>query len=327
VSDQPAQSATGWSCALSRPRQLVRSLVLAAAIAAAMPACAYAAPATPSAVGYDVSFPQCEASPPPAPSFAIVGVDGGLANDANPCLAQQLAWASAAPGVTRPAQPGLSLYLDAADPGGGVADWPSPAAGTAAAATPYGACDGSWSRACAFVYGVQRAGYSYALAVAAAPPVATAELPPTATVLSPAATAPWWIDAEIGASWASRSSSREWAQLNVAALHGYIAGLRAAGARGPIGLYSNAYQWRAITGLRPRTSRAYFTHAEHDWVTGARSLAQAQRACATPFTGSVVAVAQFTEGGFDRDYACPARPPRAVSRPARRAERLSAAHH
>jgi hypothetical protein len=256
-----------------------------------------------------VSFPQCEASPPLSPSFVVVGVDGGLANDANPCLAQQLAWASAAPGLTRPAQPGLSLYLDAADPGTGVADWPSPAAGTAGAATPYGSCDGGWSRACAFAYGAMRAGYSYALAVVvAAPPVATAELPPIATALSPAATAPWWIDVEIGASWASRSSSREWAQLNVAALHGYIAGLRGAGAHGPIGLYSNAYQWRAITGLRPRASRAYFTHAERDWVTGARSLAQAGRACATiPFSGSAVAIAQFTEGALDRDYACPAR--------------------
>ncbi len=276
--------------------------------AAAQPASGTVAPVTAATVGYDVSFPQCEASAPLSPSFAIVGVDGGLANDANPCLAQQLTWASAAAGLSRPAQPGLSLYLDAADPGSGVADWPSPAAGAAGAATPYGACNGSWSRACAYTYATLRAAYSYALAVAAAPPVATAELPPTATVLSPAASAPWWIDVEIGASWAGRSSSREWARLNIAALHGYVAGLRAAGARGPIGLYSDAYQWRAVTGLRPRASGAYFTHAEHDWVTGARSLAQARRACAAAaFSGSVVALAQFTEGVLDRDYACPVR--------------------
>jgi hypothetical protein len=331
VSDEDAQSATGRSGPVRRTRLLAgpcllaRSLLLAAIVVAGVPADAAAAlatssaSATPSAVGYDVSFPQCEASPPQAPSFAIVGVDGGLANDANPCLAQQLSWASAAPGLTRPAQPGLSLYLDAADPGSGVADWPSPDAGTAGVATPYGPCDGSWSRACAFVNGVLRAGYAYGLAVAAAPPVATAELPPTATVLSPAASAPWWIDVEIGASWAGRSSSREWAKLNLAALRGYVAGLRDAGARGPVGLYSNAYQWHVITGLRPRASRAYFTRTEHDWITGARSFAQAPRACAAAFSGSVVTLAQFTEGGLDRDYACPSRPARIASRSERAA--------
>jgi hypothetical protein len=299
-------------------------LVLAALLATVvMPARAAAVPvtrsavaavATPSPIGYDVSYPQCEAPSPPPASFAIVGVDGGLANNPNSCLAQQLAWASAAPGLRRPAQPGLSLYLNAADPGSGVADWPSPAAGTAGAATPYGACDGSWSRACAYTYATLRAAYSYALAVAAAAPLATAELPPTATALSPAVTAPWWIDVEIGASWAGRSSSREWAQLNVAALRGYVAGLRAAGARGPIGMYSNAYQWRVITDLGSRSSPAYFPRAEHDWVTGSRTLAQAQRACAKPFTGSVVAVAQFLEGDLDRDYACPAPRPHAAPR-------------
>jgi len=304
-------------------RGLALSLLFAALCLASAPAGADAMsvgatpagamPATPSTVGYDLSFPQCEVPLPPLASFAIVGVDGGLANDPNPCLSQQLQWASAAPGLRRPALPGLSLYLNAADPGNGVADWPSPAAGTATAATPYGPCDGSWSRACAFSYAVQRAAYSYALAVAAAPPPATGAAPVTVSTLSLAATAPWWIDVEIGASWATRSSSREWAQLNLAALRGYVAGLRAAGARGPVGMYSNAYQWRAVTGLGPRASRAHFPRAEHDWVTGSTTLAQARRACAKPFSGSTVTIAQFTEGAYDRDYACPASPPRARS--------------
>ncbi len=304
-------------------RGLALSLLLAALLIASAPAGAEAAsagaapagatPATPSAVGYDLSFPQCEVALPPLASFAIVGVDGGLANDPNPCLSQQLQWASAAPGLRRPALPGVSLYLNAADPGNGVADWPSPAAGTATAVTPYGMCDGSWSRACAFSYAVQRVAYSYALAVAAAPPVSAAA---PATVSAPplAATAPWWIDVEIGASWATRSSSREWAQLNVAALRGYVAGLRAAGARGPVGLYSNAYQWRAITALAPHASRAHFPRAQRDWVTGAATLEQARRACAKPFSGSAVAIAQFVEGAYDRDYACPASPSHAKSR-------------
>ncbi|HTU77646.1 MAG TPA: hypothetical protein VMF09_02680 [Solirubrobacteraceae bacterium] len=263
--------------------------------------------ATPGTVGYDVSYPQCEIALPPSASFAIVGVNGGLANDPNPCLVQQLMWAVSAPGLRRAGLPGVSLYLNAADPGDDVADWPSPGAGTATAKTPYGTCDGSWSRACAFTYATSRAAYSYALAATAAPAA-------TAMALPVAASAPWWIDVETGASWATRSGSREWAQLNVAALRGYLAGLRAAGARGPVGLYSDAYQWRAITGLAPRASGAYFSHAIHDWVSGSTSLARARRACARAFSGSAVTIAQFTEGAYDRDYACPALRRRAARR-------------
>ena len=285
---------------------VARLLLLMALGTAIVTVCSAPALAAPSAIGYDLSYPQCETPPPLTASFAIVGVNGGLANDPNPCLVQQLAWASIASGLRRPALPGLSLYLDAADPGNGVADWPSPDAGTAGAGTPYGTCAGSWSRACAFLYAMQRAGYSYALVTAAAP-LAAATAPSLSTTLpSLAATVPWWIDVEIGASWARRSSSRAWAGLNVAALRGYVAGLRAAGARGPIGIYSNAYQWHAITGLGVRASRAYFPLAERDWVTGAKALVQAQHACTRAFSGSIVTIAQFTEGAFDRDYACPA---------------------
>jgi hypothetical protein len=270
------------------------------------------------AMGYDVSFPQCQVALPTTPTFALVGVNGGLANDANPCLAQQLAWAQAAPGLRHPAVAGLSLYLDAADPGNGVPDWPSPAAGTAAVPTPYGSCDGSFSRACAYGYGVQRAGYSYGLVAAATPPLATGEASPatgepplTAGTSALAATAPWWIDVEIEASWARRSSSSEWSALNVAALRGFVAGLRAAGARGAIGLYSNGFQWHAITGLSPRASRAAFP-LQRDWVTGSSSAAQARHACAQPFSAKEATLAQFAEGGYDRDVVCP--PARGVGR-------------
>ncbi|HXN38991.1 MAG TPA: hypothetical protein VN892_13210 [Solirubrobacteraceae bacterium] len=310
---------------LSSLRGLARTLLVAVFALAGVSAGAPQALATPSPIGYDLSYPQCETALPSSASFAILGVNGGLANNPNPCLAQQLTWASAASGLQQPALPGLSFYLNAADPGNGVADWPSPVAGTASAETPYGPCDGSWSRACAFSYAMQRAAYSYALALAAATPaVATVApiavtVPPVATTAPPATTAapavaPWWIDVEIGASWAGRSSSREWAQLNVAALRGDVAGLRAAGARGPVGMYSNAYQWHTITGLGPRASRAYFPLGEHDWVTGSSTLAQARRACAKPFSGSAVTIAQFSEGVYDRDYACPPLPSRARSR-------------
>src|SRR6202035_5200864 len=106
-------------------------------------------------------------------------------------------------------------------------------------------------------------------------------------------------------SWAKPAGSREWSVLNTAALRGYTAGLRGAGAHGPIGLYSNAYQLRAVTGLGPRSSRGSFRGTQRDWVTGSSSLASARRMCSKPFSGSTVALAQFTDGTHDRDYACP----------------------
>src|ERR1700740_352152 len=74
--------------------------------------------------GYDVSYPQCSGSYPSNPLFGVVGVNGGLANNANACVSGELHWARAAPGQKRPKQPRLSLYIDTANPGGHhVADW------------------------------------------------------------------------------------------------------------------------------------------------------------------------------------------------------------
>ena len=40
--------------------------------------------------GYDVSYPQCSGSYPTNLLFGVVGVNGGLAHDANPCLGGEL---------------------------------------------------------------------------------------------------------------------------------------------------------------------------------------------------------------------------------------------
>jgi hypothetical protein len=109
--------------------------------------------------GYDASYPQCSGSYPSNPLFGIVGVNGGLANNANPCISAELHWARDTPGQKRPEQPPLSLYIDTANPGGHhVADWPS--GGT----TPlYAACNGKLTNACSYLYGEQRAAHSYRL--------------------------------------------------------------------------------------------------------------------------------------------------------------------
>ena len=68
--------------------------------------------------GYDASFPQCSGSYPSNPLFGIVGVNGGLANNANRCISGELHWARDTPGQKRPTQPPLSLYIDTGNPGG-----------------------------------------------------------------------------------------------------------------------------------------------------------------------------------------------------------------
>jgi hypothetical protein len=245
----------------------------------------------PAGSGYDISYPQCNAAYPSGQAFGVVGVNGGLANDANPCLRSELAWAAASPGLSSPSQPPASLYANTADPGNGVADWPSPTKGTAGGSTPYGSCDGSWSTACAYVYGQQRATYTYGLAAGAG------------SAVNPA-TAPWWLDVETANSWAKASNSPNWAALNIATLQGFVAGLKGAGAGATVGFYSTAYQWQAITGLTAQTTPSYFPTSEPDWVAGAGSYAQAQSDCSASFTGGRVALGQFPSGAFDGDAAC-----------------------
>ena len=234
--------------------------------------------------GYDISYPQCAGSYPSNPLFAIVGVNGGVASNANPCLADELHWARGAPGQKRPPQPPLSLYVDTGNPGAHhVADWPS--GGTAPA---YGSCNGLLTDACSYLYGAQRAAYSYGL-VAALDAVA-------------ASTAPWWLDVELTASWAGTY------ELNVAALQGFVVGLRKAGAKGPIGVYSTASQWKEITGLTAQTTPAAFTVRLRTWVAGTGAdLAQAQRNCGGGgFTGVAPTLAQYLVGAHDADLRCAA---------------------
>jgi hypothetical protein len=271
-------------------RRDLRPLAVVVLALLCTPALATAQSAAP--LGYDVSYPLCGAPYPAGQAFAIVGVNAGLANNPNPCLPAELAWAAASPGLTSPNQPAASLYVNAADPGNAVPDWPSPANGTATVTTQYGACDGSWSEACGYLYGVERALYDYQLAVAAAGSVGST-------------TAAWWLDIETTASWATPTQQPTWAALNIATIQGFVAGLRASGAGGRIGFYSTPLQWQAITGLTAQTSPQQFTTTAPDWVAGVGTLAEAQANCSRSFSGAPVTLAQFSAGGLDGDYPCP----------------------
>ena len=266
---------------------LLLALALAPAALAAKPArSAKGGGSGTTHTGYDISYPQCGSAYPPDPAFGIVGVNGGRANNANPCFAGEVAWALSAPGLTAPQQPSASLYLNTANPGPapGVADWPT--SGT----SPYGACDGSWTRACSYVYGEQRAAYSYGLAQGASPTVASGD--------------PWWLDIETANSWAT-STTGGYAQLNIAAIKGFMDGLASSGAAGPIGIYSTAGQWNQITGLTAQTTAAALGSAPPDWVGGAGRLTQAKTRCSSGgFTGASPTLAQYSSHGFDADFRC-----------------------
>jgi hypothetical protein len=142
------------------------------------------------------------------------------------------------------------------------------------------------TNACSYLYGEQRAAHSYRL-VAAPDPVA-------------AKTAPWWLDVELATSWAGTY------QLNIAALRGFIAGLRNAGATGPIEIYSTGAQWNEITGLTPETTPTAFSGKLPDWVAGTEAtLTQARENCASDgFTGVAPTLAQYRIGSLDADLRC-----------------------
>jgi hypothetical protein len=266
----------------------ILALVAPGAHASGPGVAARAAQAAPTAVGYDLSYPQCGSVFPTGQAFGVVGVNGGLANDPNGCFGSELSWALGSPGVRSPAQPTASLYIDTADPGPtrGVTDWPRSGKGGA-----YGRCHGGWSKACAYVYGRSRAKYSYGLVSAVNPAVAQH--------------APWWLDVETSSSWAT-SRRPNHAALNRAAIRGFIAGLRSSGATAPIGIYSFPRQWARITGLNAATTAAAFRGVSpRDWVGGEGSQAQAQKACASRgFTGARPILAQYLSAGFDADLRC-----------------------
>src|SRR3954454_16086542 len=96
------------------------------------------------AAGFDVSYPQCGRPLPTGATAAVVGVDGGKPFDVNPCLAEQVAWASEASGTP-------AYYVNTANPGPRLSQFsPLGQAAPRACATSYPADD---STACASDYG------------------------------------------------------------------------------------------------------------------------------------------------------------------------------
>ena len=294
------------------------AVIATAGMLAAGPALAAEAAGT-SPAGNDISYPQCGKTFPSKTAFGIVGVNGGLANDLNPCLGpssaypsykqSELFWAASVPtGAT--SQPKASLYLNTADPGNiynarPVADWPT------SGSTPDGTCTttvvttsagtftvGQNSRACAWQYGHNRAAQDVSWLSSAASAIA-AQSPPV-SVPGTASSYPWWLDVETANSWRSGASGQA---MNIADLQGMIAALSSAGAT-VIGSYSTSFQWNQVTG-GTTSSAAGSLFGIADWIPGARSQSGAVANCKLPsFTGGRVAVTQWTAKSTDFDHAC-----------------------
>ncbi len=254
-----------------------------------------------STSGNDISYPQCGRTFPSGQAFGIVGINGGLANTLNPCFGpygsggratSELAWAWGSTGASK--LPKAALYVNTADPGPGVADWPKDNVDPTGAneapgnpnADPYGLCDGSNSPACAWQYGWDRAVQDMTWLSSAAARVGVA---------SGASTYRWWLDVETGNSWETGAGGLA---NNVADLQGMVGRLQASGAT--VGIYSTSYQWGVITG----GSMAGSLDGPSDWIPGARTQSAAQSNCSLPgFTGSVM-ITQWFGKPYDGDWTC-----------------------
>jgi hypothetical protein len=260
------------------------TLAAIASVLVLLASAAVAGAQTASTKGYDISYPQCGSSYPGDQTFAILGVTGGLANDANGCLRSELKWASRSRGLTTPSQAPVSFYINTANPGPSVADWPH------SGSDAYGTCRGKWSRACAYLYGHERAARAYGLVGSAHQDLASI--------------APWWLDIETVNSWAD-SSTHGYRRLNIAAIRGFIEGLIDSGAPAPVGVYSTRQEWRQLTGLTSRSTAAAFGFSPPSWVSSVGTLTDARINCtAAGFTGVSPTLTQYGHDEFDGDLRC-----------------------
>lgn len=234
-------------------------------------------PPSTGVVGNDVSWPQCGKTLPRGQAFGIVGVNNGLANNTNPCLATQLKWAAGSKGGTL--QPKVALYVNTANPELAGSWWPkSNDYGGSTVSNPYGNCDGTQTTACAYMYGYAKA-YDDANIRGVSGPSGYL----------------WWLDVESVNSWSANKAA------NAADLEGMAAYFLSIGA--DVGLYSTTYQWGQIVGAVTAGSNLYSLKS---WIPGATTLAQAKTNCAaTPLTdGGKVALTQYLPRSSDYDYSC-----------------------
>jgi hypothetical protein len=222
-------------------------------------------------LGWDVSKPQCSKPLPGQRSFAIVGVNGDLPTEQNPCFADQASWA---------AHSGPPLfYVNAANPAGlGTPTWPH------SGGTSTEACTGDESSACSYQYGKDRI---------------TDDLNIIGRYLRPGSVILISVEKEF--SWQDGKQTKA---SNTAAVRGMADAIRDAYAIP--GIYSTGDDWKLL--MDPIGSGDSL-HGLPVWWRGARNLDEATANCKqTAFTGGKVIISQIpgeaTQSGFDEDVAC-----------------------
>jgi hypothetical protein len=248
---------------------------------------ATSASAAPDGNGADVSHPQCGDDLPDGQAFGVVGVNGGVATTANPCLPAQLQWAWDSTGTVA-GQPPAQLYVNTANPGGVrelVTTWPTDGE------TPHGRCDGRNSPACSWEYGWERARTTVTDFFLPAAEAAGVDADP--------AHYSWWLDVESENTWQSGTPAGQ--ARNRAALEGMAAYLIARG--GEVGVYAVPAQWRQIVGAVTWDSNLYRLDS---WLPGAATASGAAANCRRdPLTnGGEVAIAQYVDGDRDVNVPC-----------------------
>ncbi|WIB76341.1 hypothetical protein DEJ28_11765 [Curtobacterium sp. MCPF17_002] len=241
-----------------------------------------------SGFGADISWPQCGAALPTGQAFGVVGANGSLVNQSNPCVAQQLKWAAASVGGTN--QPKAQVYALAANPGRAASVWPKSSADPAGTgktiSSQYGVCTGAYDAACSYMYGYTRA----------------YEATHSRGVPTPSAYR-WWVDVETGLSWLKSTDAKDYQAQNRADIEGMVAALKAAKVS-TVGIYSTKAQFNTIVGSVPANSPLTGLPS---WIAvGTDGVAAAQAACSAGglTTGSRVQMAQYVVGAQDQNVTC-----------------------
>ncbi len=245
----------------------------------------------PYKLGYDVSYPQNGMTLPKNASFAVVGINGGKANNFNPALQSEYKWAQTSTGDTK--YPKTSFYLWAASPGlvyDGVttADWPK--SGT----NVFGTCHHQSDKACSYQYGYNNGinDINYA-----------------ENILKLKSLGNVFIDVEADYG---PSSTGTWQHNNgannLATIRGFADAVTAT--KNLPGIYSTTPQWNYTVG---NLQYSPFTKVQ-EWVPGAGTIKGAAQECSDPFIfGAKVIRTQFhytppsppnVLSPIDLDHAC-----------------------
>jgi hypothetical protein len=216
--------------------------------------------------GYDYSYPQCGAAAPAA-SFGVVGVNAGYPfTYYNSCLAAEYTAAARTGNVAVYVNTGYDPTYTAID----SRHTTQACADSSAGVTGAQAQQAAWAVGCSEA---QR-DRVYASAQSATAPTA------------------WWLDVETANSWSTSDLT-----LNSYTIQGLVATLRQFTSV-PVGVYSTASMWTAITG-------GYKAPVDANWVaTGQRTANRAKQSCGRAgFTGAKVWLVQYV-ATYDHDLVC-----------------------